>query len=113
MEKKSRKIKKILSFKTYNVAVSCITCENKYEITTTLKKEFKIDSCSKCHPFYLGTQKFESKAGRMERFRQLEKKTAKIQKEIKDKIKVESSKNKIVDKKIVKINKKEEEKNNV
>ena len=57
------------------IKTTCITCDTIFIIQTVLKKDFKIDVCSHCHPFYLGTQKFESKAGRMERFRQLEKKT--------------------------------------
>lgn len=62
------------------VAVLCITCSASFQIKTTLKKNFKIDVCSQCHSFYLGTQKFESKAGRMERFRKLERKSLLLQK---------------------------------
>lgn len=63
------------------VTVVCITCNSRLQIRTTLKKDFKIDVCSRCHTFYLGTQKFESKAGRMERFRKLEQKTRLLQKQ--------------------------------
>ncbi len=56
------------------VKINCITCDSNFNIYTTLKKDFKIDVCSACHPFYIGTQKFESKAGRVERFRRLQRK---------------------------------------
>ena len=56
------------------IEVNCITCENRFRIYTTLQKDFKVDVCSHCHPFYIGTQKFESKAGRIERFRRLQRK---------------------------------------
>ncbi len=60
------------------VKVNCITCETHFEIYTTLKTDFKVDVCSHCHPFYIGTQKFESKAGRVERFRRLQRKRTDI-----------------------------------
>jgi len=31
--------------------------------------EIKVDICSKCHPFYTGTQKLVDTAGRVEKFR--------------------------------------------
>lgn len=74
--KKKAQVNNQLTLK--QVRVVCITCNSNFVIATVLDKDFKVDVCSQCHPFYLGTQKFESKAGRMERFRQLEKKTQTI-----------------------------------
>lgn len=73
------------------VKINCITCDNNFEIYTTLKKDFKVDICSSCHPFYIGTQKFESKAGRVERFRRLQRKRSDIINQSQP-VKVESTK---------------------
>lgn len=66
------------------IKVNCITCETHFQIYTTLKSNFKVDVCSHCHPFYIGTQKFESKAGRVERFRRLQRKRTDILKKLVD-----------------------------
>ncbi|WHP39272.1 MAG: 50S ribosomal protein L31 [Mollicutes bacterium] len=84
---KIAKTEKTKNIKLNTIQAFCITCEKKHQIQSTLAKDFKIDTCSKCHPFYLGTQKFESKAGRMERFRSLVRKTAELQKKRPSKIK--------------------------
>ncbi|MCK5578115.1 MAG: 50S ribosomal protein L31 [Planctomycetes bacterium] len=47
-------------------AVSC-ACGEKFNTRST-KKALKLEICSKCHPFYTGTQKFIDTAGRVERF---------------------------------------------
>ncbi len=59
----------------YNkVTVTCTSCNNTFESGSVLK-EVRIDTCSKCHPFYTGQQKFISVAGRVEKFnKRLEKK---------------------------------------
>lgn len=36
--------------------------------TRSTKKEVKVGVCSKCHPFFTGTQKFMDTAGRVEKF---------------------------------------------
>ncbi len=79
---KPEKINKKVSGKVplYQIQAFCITCETKHKIWTTLQENLKIDVCSQCHPFYLGKQKFESKAGRMERFRQIAEKSAALKK---------------------------------
>lgn len=38
--------------------------------TKSTKKEFQIEVCSACHPFYTGKQIRASKAGKVEKFRQ-------------------------------------------
>jgi large subunit ribosomal protein L31 len=52
----------------YNLAkVNCSTCGEEFEVGSTLK-EIKVDTCSKCHPFYTGSQTFVQAQGRVERF---------------------------------------------
>ena len=36
--------------------------------TRSTKGSFRIEVCSKCHPFFTGKQKFVDTAGRVERF---------------------------------------------
>ncbi|HKL95106.1 MAG TPA: 50S ribosomal protein L31 [Haploplasma sp.] len=47
--------------------VTCQTCGEEFELGSTIK-EIKVDTCSKCHPFYTGQQTFVSAQGRVERF---------------------------------------------
>ena len=52
----------------YNrVTVTCTTCGNEFE-SGSVKEEIRIDTCSNCHPFYTGRQKFAQADGRIERF---------------------------------------------
>ncbi|MBR6517327.1 MAG: 50S ribosomal protein L31 [Bacilli bacterium] len=52
----------------YNkVTVVCVSCGNTFESGST-NKEVRVDTCSKCHPFYTGEQKFAQAAGRVDRF---------------------------------------------
>ena len=37
--------------------------------TGSIKKEIKVEICSKCHPFFTGKQKFVDTGGRVERFK--------------------------------------------
>ena len=50
-----------------DITVSC-SCGNKIETRSTLCKDLSIEVCSKCHPFYTGTQKVMDTGGRIERF---------------------------------------------
>jgi large subunit ribosomal protein L31 len=43
-------------------------CGNKMKIGST-KQEVKVEICSKCHPFYTGSQQLIDTAGRVERFK--------------------------------------------
>jgi large subunit ribosomal protein L31 len=36
--------------------------------TRSVKPELRVEICSKCHPFYTGTQKIMDTEGRVERF---------------------------------------------
>ena len=52
----------------YNVTmVKCATCGNEFEIGTTASN-IRIDTCSNCHPFYTGEQKFGQAAGQVDKF---------------------------------------------
>ena len=46
---------------------TCVSCGNTFETGST-KGEIRVDTCSKCHPFYTGEQKFVQAAGRIDRF---------------------------------------------
>ena len=51
-----------------NVAkVVCTSCGTEFE-TKSIKNEIRVDTCSNCHPFYTGKQRFAAAAGRIERF---------------------------------------------
>ncbi len=53
---------------TYNkIIVKCSTCNNEFETGSTAT-ELKIDTCSNCHPFYTGRQRFAAAQGRIEKF---------------------------------------------
>jgi large subunit ribosomal protein L31 len=51
------------------VTVTC-SCGNKFQTRSTISKDFHIEVCSQCHPFYTGKQKIVDTAGRVEKFRQ-------------------------------------------
>ena len=67
-------MKKAIHPKYHKVTVTCTTCGNTFESGSVLK-ELRVDTCSNCHPFYTGQQKFVNAAGRVEKFKKrLEKK---------------------------------------
>lgn len=37
--------------------------------TRSIKKDIKVEICSKCHPFYTGKQKLVDTGGRVDRFK--------------------------------------------
>lgn len=52
----------------YNqIKVTCTTCGGEFETGSTTK-DVRVDTCSKCHPFYTGRQRFAAAAGRVEKF---------------------------------------------
>ena len=53
--------------KYFQVTVTCSTCGNTF-VTGSTSKELHVDTCSNCHPFYTGKQKFIAAAGRIDRF---------------------------------------------
>jgi large subunit ribosomal protein L31 len=50
-----------------SVKVTCV-CGSVLETRSTEGKNFTIEICSHCHPFYTGKQKMVDSAGRIERF---------------------------------------------
>jgi len=51
------------------ITVTC-SCGSKFKTRSTAGKDFNIEVCSQCHPFYTGKQKILDTAGRVEKFRQ-------------------------------------------
>lgn len=47
--------------------VVCTTCGATFETGSTMK-EIKVDTCSNCHPFYTGKQRFVQADGRIDKF---------------------------------------------
>ena len=47
--------------------VTCV-CGHSFETRSTMGRDFNIEICSNCHPFYTGKQKLVDSAGRVERF---------------------------------------------
>ena len=47
--------------------VVCTSCGNEFETGSTVTN-IRVDTCSKCHPFYTGRQRFAAAAGRVEKF---------------------------------------------
>jgi large subunit ribosomal protein L31 len=52
----------------YEKAVVRCVCGETFE-TGSVRKEMKVDICSKCHPFYSGKQKLVDAGGRVDRFK--------------------------------------------
>jgi len=50
------------------VTVTCV-CGHTFKTRSTMGKDFSVEICSECHPFYTGKQKLVDTAGRVERFR--------------------------------------------
>jgi large subunit ribosomal protein L31 len=53
--------------KYQKVKAVCTTCGTEFETGSTVK-EIRVDSCSNCHPFYTGKQRFAAAQGRAETF---------------------------------------------
>ena len=51
----------------YEDAVITCSCGNSIKTRSTVKN-LRVEICSKCHPFYTGTQKLVDSAGRVEKF---------------------------------------------
>lgn len=53
----------------YNkITVTCTSCGTEFETGSTTK-DIRVDTCSNCHPFYTGKQRFVNAQGRAERFK--------------------------------------------
>jgi large subunit ribosomal protein L31 len=51
-----------------DMTVTC-SCGNSFSTRSTLGKDFLVDVCSACHPFYTGQQRVVDTAGRVDKFR--------------------------------------------
>ena len=51
------------------IKVTC-SCGHSFETGSTLCTDLSIEVCSKCHPFYTGTQKVVDTGGRVMKFNQ-------------------------------------------
>jgi len=52
----------------YGEAVVKCACGETF-VTGSVKKEIKVEICSKCHPFFTGKQKLIDTGGRVDRFK--------------------------------------------
>ena len=50
------------------VKVTCV-CGSTFTTRSTMGKDFHVEICSSCHPFFTGKQKLVDTAGRVDRFR--------------------------------------------
>ncbi|MCQ2797845.1 MAG: 50S ribosomal protein L31 [Bacilli bacterium] len=60
-------MKKDIHPKYHKITVTCVSCGATFETGSTLS-EIKVDTCSKCHPFYTGKQRNVSTDGRIDKF---------------------------------------------
>ncbi|MCK4966004.1 50S ribosomal protein L31 [bacterium] len=58
----------------YRTATVSCSCGNTFQTKTTTG-DLKVEICSKCHPFFTGTQKLIDSAGRVEKYYKRYKKT--------------------------------------
>jgi large subunit ribosomal protein L31 len=49
------------------MSVTC-SCGNAFVTASTMGKDFHVDVCSACHPFYTGKQKIVDTGGRIDKF---------------------------------------------
>ncbi|HHY52337.1 MAG TPA: 50S ribosomal protein L31 [Clostridiales bacterium] len=52
----------------YGPTVIRCACGNEIETAST-KKDIRVEICSKCHPYFTGTQKLVDSGGRVDRFK--------------------------------------------
>jgi len=50
------------------ITVKC-SCGNTFQTRSTIDHDLQLEVCSKCHPFYTGTQKIMDTGGRIDKFR--------------------------------------------
>jgi large subunit ribosomal protein L31 len=59
-------VKKDIHPEYHDVVVTC-ACGASYPTRST-RKDFRVEICAGCHPFFTGKQKLVDSAGRVERF---------------------------------------------
>jgi len=75
-------MKKDIHPKYEKAEVTC-SCGEKFETRSTTA-EIHVEICSKCHPFFTGTQKLVDTAGRVDKFKEKMKKAEEHNKKIKN-----------------------------
>ena len=50
------------------ITILCTGCNTAYETRSTAGKDYHVEICSNCHPFFTGKQRLMDTAGRIERF---------------------------------------------
>jgi large subunit ribosomal protein L31 len=70
--------------KYYGDAIVSCSCGNTFTFGSTIK-EFSVEICSKCHPFYTGEMKFIDTLGRVDKFEKKTKKADKLRSKLQDK----------------------------
>ena len=60
-------MKKDIHPQYFETKVTCVTCGTTFTTGSTVK-EIRVDTCSNCHPFYTGRQRFAAAAGQIEKF---------------------------------------------
>lgn len=63
-----KQMKKGIHPEYHKVMIACVTCGAEFDSGST-KKDIKIDTCSNCHPFFTGRQRFAAAQGRIEKFK--------------------------------------------
>jgi large subunit ribosomal protein L31 len=61
-------MKKDIHPKYYLANVTC-ACGSTFKVRST-KREYRLEICSACHPYFTGQQKLLDTAGRIDKFRQ-------------------------------------------
>ena len=51
------------------VKITCVGCGTIYDTRSTAHKDYHVEICAACHPFFTGKQRLLDTAGRVERFR--------------------------------------------
>jgi ribosomal protein L31 len=49
------------------IEITCTSCGNTFE-SGSVVGEIRVETCSNCHPFYTGKQRFAMADGRVDRF---------------------------------------------
>jgi large subunit ribosomal protein L31 len=60
-------MKKGIHPKIEEISITC-TCGHVTRTTSTMCKNFTVELCSNCHPFFTGKQRLVDTTGRVERF---------------------------------------------
>ena len=60
-------MKKVIHPEYHTVTVKCVTCGNEFETGST-SAQIRVDTCSKCHPFFTGKNRHHSADGRVDKF---------------------------------------------